>query len=37
MLCSKCKKNAAIIFTNKIENGKTVVEGFFMNVQKEWA
>ena len=27
MLCSKCKKNAAVIFTNKIENGKPTIEG----------
>ena len=27
MLCSKCKKNAAVIFTNKIENGKPAIEG----------
>ena len=27
MLCSKCNKNAAVIFTNKIENGKPTIEG----------
>ena len=27
MLCSDCKKNAAILFFNKVENGKETMEG----------
>lgn len=27
MLCSECKKNAAILFYNKVENGKETMEG----------
>jgi ATP-dependent Clp protease ATP-binding subunit ClpE len=36
MLCSVCKKNAAIIFTNKQnENGESSLEGFCYNCAKE--
>ena len=35
MLCSKCKKNAAVIFTNKIENGKPGIEGLCYDCAKK--
>ena len=35
MLCSICNKNTAVIFINKIENGKTSVEGLCYNCAKE--
>ena len=34
MICSKCKKNTAVIFTNKIENGKTSIEGLCYDCAK---
>ncbi len=34
-LCSKCKKNVAVIFVTKIEEGKTVSDGFCLNCAKE--
>ena len=34
MLCSKCKKNAAIIFYDKTENGKTSLEGLCYDCAK---
>ena len=27
-LCSKCKKNLAVVFITKIENGETINEGY---------
>ena len=27
MLCSECKKNTAVVFINKIENGVSTMEG----------
>ena len=35
MLCSICNKNTAVIFLNKIENGKSSVEGLCYNCAKE--
>ncbi len=35
MLCSVCNKNTAVIFINKVENGKTSVEGLCYNCAKE--
>ena len=35
MVCSVCKKNPAVVFINKIENGKTSVEGLCYNCAKE--
>ena len=35
MLCSVCNKNTAVIFINKIENGKNTVEGLCYNCAKE--
>jgi len=35
MLCSICKKNTAIVFINKIENGKNSMEGYCYNCAKE--
>ena len=35
MLCSVCNKNTAVIFINKIENGKNSVEGLCYNCAKE--
>ncbi len=34
MLCSKCNKNTAIIFMNKIENGKSAIEGLCFDCAK---
>ena len=34
-LCSKCKKNVAVVFITKIENGQTVNEGFCLKCAKE--
>jgi len=34
MLCSKCNKNTAIIFMNKIENGKSTMEGLCFDCAK---
>ena len=34
MLCSKCNKNTAIIFMNKIENGKSSIEGLCFDCAK---
>ena len=34
MLCSKCNKNTAIIFIDKIENGKSSVEGLCFDCAK---
>lgn len=35
MLCSVCNKNTAVVFLNKIENGKSSVEGLCYNCAKE--
>jgi ATP-dependent Clp protease ATP-binding subunit ClpE len=35
MLCSVCNKNTAVIFINKLENGKTTTEGLCYNCAKE--
>ena len=34
-LCSRCKKNVAVIFITKIENGETVNEGLCLKCAKE--
>ena len=34
-LCSKCKKNVAVVFISKLENGKTVNEGLCLKCAKE--
>ena len=35
MLCSECKKNPAILFYNKIENGKESLEGYCYDCAKK--
>jgi len=35
MLCSFCNKNTAVVFLNKIENGRSSVEGLCYNCAKE--
>lgn len=35
MLCSKCKKNVAVIFVSKIENGSQTNEGICMSCAKD--
>ena len=35
MLCSVCKKNAAILFYNKVENGKETMEGLCYDCAKK--
>ena len=35
MVCSVCKKNTAVVFLNKYENGKKTVEGLCYNCAKE--
>ena len=35
MLCSICNKNPAVIFVNKIEDGKTTMEGLCISCAKE--
>ena len=34
-LCSKCKKNLAVIFITKIENGQTINEGYCLKCARE--
>ena len=34
-LCSRCKKNVAVIFVTKIENGNTVSDGFCLKCARE--
>ena len=34
-LCSRCKKNVAVVFISKIENGQTVNEGLCLKCAKE--
>lgn len=36
-LCSRCKKNYAVIFITKIENGETKNEGLCLNAPRSWA
>ena len=35
MICSVCNKNTAVIFINKVENGKTTTEGLCYSCAKE--
>ncbi len=35
MICSVCNKNTAVVFINKIENGKKSIEGLCYNCAKE--
>jgi hypothetical protein len=35
MLCSVCNKNTAVVFVNKLEDGKKSVEGYCYNCAKE--
>lgn len=35
MLCSECKKNAAILFYNKVKNGKETMEGLCYDCAKK--
>ena len=35
MLCSSCNKNVAVIFINKVENGKSSLEGLCYNCANE--
>jgi hypothetical protein len=35
VICSRCKKNVAVVFITKIENGKTVNEGLCLKCAKE--
>ncbi len=35
MLCSRCKKNRAVVFVKKIENGKQYDEGYCLSCAKE--
>ena len=34
-LCSRCKKNVAVIFITKVENGKSTNEGLCLKCAKE--
>ena len=34
-ICSRCKKNVAVVFITKIENGKTINEGLCLKCAKE--
>lgn len=34
-LCSRCKKNLAVIFITKIDNGKTINEGLCLKCARE--
>ena len=34
-LCSRCKKNVAVIFVTKLEAGQTTSEGFCLKCAKE--
>ena len=33
--CSRCKKNIAVVFVTKIENGKTVSEGLCLKCARQ--
>ena len=35
MVCSKCKKNRAVVFVKKLENGKAIDEGYCLMCAKE--
>ena len=35
MLCSECKKNTAVVFINKIEDGKSSMEGLCTECAKK--
>ena len=35
MICSVCNKNTAVVFINKVENGKKTMEGLCYNCEKE--
>ena len=35
MLCSRCKKNIAVVFMSRIENGETINEGLCLKCAKE--
>ena len=35
MLCSACNKNVAVIFINKVDGGKSSLEGLCYNCAKE--
>ena len=35
MICSVCNKNTAVVFINKIENGKKTIDGLCYNCAKE--
>ncbi len=35
MMCTRCKKNVAVVFITKLENGKTVNEGLCLKCAKE--
>ena len=35
MLCSECNKNPAILFYNKVENGKETMEGLCYDCAKK--
>ncbi len=35
MICSRCKKNMAVVFITKMENGKTSNEGLCLNCARE--
>ena len=34
-ICARCKKNMAVVFITKLENGKTVNEGLCLKCAKE--
>ncbi len=35
LLCSRCHKRMAVVFINKLENGKTVSEGLCLKCAQE--
>ena len=35
MLCSRCNKNPAVVFVNRMEKGKTINEGFCLKCARE--
>ena len=35
MICSECKQNPAIVFYNKVENGKETLEGYCYDCAKK--
>ena len=35
MMCTRCKKNVAVVFITKLENGKTINEGLCLKCAKE--